>query len=314
MNKKSSIDFTKFLQLKNQLYFLTNFLNAKYFSGIPSEFDVDRSCAWSSLNSLIRNEYQSKLLIVAWIHVGGTEIKSIDLHTQKIWSNEYPDILELLIQDKIRPMQKEFNFYGLTTEGERKLSQCQKPIDRVHYECQENSFRESKMKSVHFIESPLEIVYDNFDVMSEEPEENPIAKKPKLISSKYEFSKNKPISLIDFSCEHRILSTQINVKVLKKISLDSYLIGDSTETCKLKLDSNLSLLEEGKSYKIMFKDTIFEEKCIVVNDETDVSELFGRHVTVPYDVAIKIDKRVIPPPPQVNMLLNIYYSKILQFR
>ena len=61
------------------------------------------------------------------------------------------------------------------------------------------------------------------------------------------------------------------------------------------MDSNLTEIEEKKSYRIFFKDTLDDEKAIIVTDETDVLELYGQNVTVPYGVAMKIDKKITPP-------------------
>ena len=256
--------------------------------------------ALNALNDTLRKH---RLTIVAWVHshVGKTgyecELSNIDIHTQKNWSNIYPDILSLVVHVGDDRCIMSYDFYAITKEGYDTLNKCDKPYYcRCHWDGHRDPQKKltytSCLEYVKFTEDNLKIL----EIKVDDPMvEEPISKKPKLISTKYASINNKPISSIDFSCQHRILSTQISVKVLKKISPDSYLIGDSTETCKLKLASNLTLLEEGKSYKIMFKDTIFEDKCIIVTDETDMSEFFGFHVTVPYEVAMKIDKKVITP-------------------
>ena len=218
----------------------------------------------------------------------------------------YPDILSLIVHVGDDRSILNYDFYAITKKGYEELKKCENGENNHNCHCdwdpQKKLNYTSQLEFVKFTEDNLEVLEINID----DPIEESIAKKPKLISTKYAFINNKAISSIDFSCQHRILSTQINAKVIKKISSDSYLIGDSTDTCKLKLNSNLTLLEEGKSYKVMFKDTIFDEKCIVITDETDVSELFQSHVTVPYDVYMKIDKKVIPPKVRIyTTYLNI---------
>lgn len=131
--------------------------------------NVDKSCAWMSMNTTIEEKYKSKITVVAWIHFGGNEISSINLHTQNIWSKQYPNILEIVIQDAGESMKNTLKIYGLTTEGKEKLTECKKPIDQVHYECQSDSFRESKMDSVKFINGSIEVVHDIFEVMSDDP-------------------------------------------------------------------------------------------------------------------------------------------------
>ena len=117
------------------------------------------------MNDLILEKYQSKLSVVAWIHFDNNKTStSINLHTQNVWSKQYPEILEIIIQDN-----GDLNIYGLTTEGVSKLSQCKKPMDQIHYECQRNSYRESKLDSVKFRESSLEVVQDIFEVLLEDP-------------------------------------------------------------------------------------------------------------------------------------------------
>ena len=188
-----------------------------------------------------------------------------------------------------------YDFYAITQSGYKKLNKC-----TMHPYCNCACEDDGKLNYASCLEL-VEFTEDNLKVLEIELDNDPLeeksAKKPKLIFPKDTFlnNKNKPISSIDFTCEHSILSTQIEVKVLKKISSDSYFIGDSTETCKLKVDSNLTSLEEGKCYKILFKDTIFEENCIVVTDDTDVSELYGIHVIVPYNIAMKIEEHMIKP-------------------
>ena len=226
-----------------------------------------------------------------------------DIHTHKTWSNVYPDILSLVVHVGDDKSIMNYDFYAITEEGQEKLNKCTNPS---YCNCNGYKDPEKKLNYKSCLEF-LKFTEDNLkirEIKIEDPMmEKPLSKKPKLISSEHlnvskffpSNDKNKLISSIDFTAKHSILSTQINAKILKKISLDSYLIGDSTQTCKLKLDPNLSILEEGKSYKILFKDTIFEEKCIVVTDETDLSELYDADIPVPYDVAIKIDKKIITP-------------------
>ena len=212
----------------------------------------------------------------------------------------YPDILSLIVHVGDDRSILNYDFYAITKEGYEELKKCENGENNHNCKCywdqhidpQKKLNYTSHLEFVKFTEDNLEVLEINVD---DPIEKESIAKKPKLISTKYAFINNKTISSVDFSCQHRIISTQINAKVIKKISSGLYLIGDSTDICKLKLNSNLTLLEEEKSYKVMFKDTIFDEKCIVITDETDVSELFQSHVTVPYDVYMKIDKKVIPP-------------------
>ena len=249
---------------------------------------------WNTLNDTLREKYQSRLTIVAWIHshVGRNtyecNFSRIDMHTQKAWSNTYPDILGLVVHVGDDKSIMNYDFYAITKDGYEKFIKSK----GMYTNPEKESNYTSCLNLVKFTEDTLEVL----EIEVDDPrEEEPITKKPKLISAEYEFTNNKTISSIDFSCKHQTKSTKIIVKVMKQISLDSYLIGDYTDTCKLKLDSNFILLEEGKSYKILFKDTIHEEKCIVVTEKTDVSELYNADANVPYDVAMKIDKRVITP-------------------
>ena len=135
-------------------------VNKIYGPGIHDGKNVDKECAWESLKNLIEEQFQSKISVVAWIHLGGNEINSSNLHTQKIWSKEYPEILELVVHNG-KFMKDMFELYGLTTKGARELSQYTKPIYQVHYE--------SKMDSVKFIDGPLEVVHDIFEFMIDDP-------------------------------------------------------------------------------------------------------------------------------------------------
>ena len=70
-----------------------------------------------------------------------------------------------------------------------------------------------------------------------------------------------------------------------KLSSDTYWIGDDTGTCQMKLDSKLmdtlamtksQLIEEGKSYRLWFKDiidTMDEERTVIIREKSDIHEL-----------------------------------------
>ena len=153
-----------FSQLKTSLSFFIG-ADIMIYGPVDDHKNLDKASAWMSLHNQIVEKFKSKMSVVAWIHFGENEINSIDLHTQKMWSNECPEIIEIVIQEK----DKSMNCYGLTKEGESKLSQCRKPVDQIHYECQSNAFRESKIDSVEFIEGPIEVVHDIFEVLLEDP-------------------------------------------------------------------------------------------------------------------------------------------------
>ena len=136
---------------------------------------MDREFAWTSLNSLIKEKYQSKLFIVAWIHsfVEENTISSIELHTQKTWSTDCPNILGLFIQENKddRSKPEKFDFYSLTRQGDRKLGQCKKPVKQTHDECSKKSFYKSNLDYVQFTEGSLEIVQDVYEVLLDDPME-----------------------------------------------------------------------------------------------------------------------------------------------
>ena len=144
----------------------------QYFTGVPTEVDVNRDYAWNSLKSLIKNQYQSKISIIAWIHVGGNQVSSVDLHTQKTWSNDFPDILGLSLEvNEDRVMPEKFDFYALTRQGNQKLMQCKQTKDQIHVQCQKKSFYKSFLDYVKFTDGPLEIIYDIFEIVLDDPME-----------------------------------------------------------------------------------------------------------------------------------------------
>ena len=256
---------------------------------------------WAVLISFMKEKYKN-ITIVAWIHshVGRNpyecRFSSADIHTQKTWSVEFPEILGLVVHVGDDESIMKYDFYGITSQGYENMSHCQKsslycgqcnwpqyrdPYKRLNYK--------SLLEFVKFTEGPLEVL----EIEVDDPiEVQPSSKKPRLMSSEYAFVNHKKISSIDFSCQHSPQSTKIIVKVLKKLSMDTFLIGDSTGTCKLKLAADFTMLEEEKSYKILFKDTTHGERCIIVTDETDVSELYHVKVKVPIGVAMKIDQKI----------------------
>ena len=75
------------------------------------------------------------------------------------------------------------------------------------------------------------------------------------------------------------------VNVLMKLSSDTYLIGDQTGTCQMKLDPEWTnvlaltkeqLVEEGKCYKIWFcdiDDTNDEERAIIIRDRLNICKI-----------------------------------------
>jgi len=109
------------------------------------------------LNALIKDKHESKLSIIAWIH-SRTEINSIDLHTQKTWSNECSDILEIFVQVAQDGSVENYDFYGLTRQGDRMLTKCCKSGDKSHDDCNRKSFYKSYLDYVTFTESPFEII------------------------------------------------------------------------------------------------------------------------------------------------------------
>ena len=116
------------------------------------------------MNHLIKENYQSNLSIVAWIHDGGHEINSIDLHTQNSWIEQCPDILGISVElneDESKPPQ--CFFYSLTMQGNRKLTQCKKPGNKLHNECSKKSLYKPVLEYVKYIEGPLDIVNDVFE-------------------------------------------------------------------------------------------------------------------------------------------------------
>ena len=272
---------------------------------MPSNCINETTPEWTIVNTLMKEKYKSNLTIVAWIHshVGRNphrcSFTGTDIHTQKAWSAKYPEILGLVIHVGDDGSIMKYDFYGITGQGYENMSHCKR--SPLYCNCYSYTYRDpykrlnykSFLEFVKFTEGPLEVLQIEVDDPREVPvEEQPIPKKPRLISSEYAFVNNKVISSIDFSCQHSQHSTKIIVKVLKKLSMDTYLIGDSTGTCKLKLTEAFTMMEEEKSYKILFKDTIPDERCIIISDETDISELYKVKVTVPFGVAMKIDTKI----------------------
>ena len=134
--------------------------------------NVDKVCAWMSLNNLIQDKFQSKLSIIAWVHskIEGDEINSYDLHSQNTWSSVFPDMLGLVIQlNEDGTKVATFDFYALTMKGKRKLSQCEKPQNELHHECNNKALYKSCMDYVRFTDIPVEVIYDVFEVTIDDP-------------------------------------------------------------------------------------------------------------------------------------------------
>ena len=125
----------------------------------PATYDeknVDRECAWMSLNTLIQDKFESKLSIIAWVHskVEGDEITSFDLHNQMTWSSMFPDILGLVIHfNEDGTKIGTFDFYALTMKGKRILSKCEKSENQLHDECSNKALYKSCMDHVRFSDS-----------------------------------------------------------------------------------------------------------------------------------------------------------------
>ena len=174
---------------------------------------------WNILNATLREKYESRLTIVAWIHshVGrnGYEhgFSNIDIHTQKTWSNLYPDILGLVVHVGDDRSIMNYDFYTITKEGYEKLNKCTRfpycQCGRYDYKDPDKKLNyTSCLELVKFTEDTLEVLEMEVD---DPIAEEPITKKPKLISAEYEFTNNKTISSIDFSCQHATKSTKIIV-------------------------------------------------------------------------------------------------------
>ena len=134
--------------------------------------NVDKDCAWMSVNSLIQEKFQAKLEIIAWVHskFEGNEITSFDLHNQMTWSSMFPDILGLVIQlNEDGTKIGTFDFYALTMKGKRILSKCEKPKNQLHDECSNKALYKSCMDYVRFSDSSLEVIDDDFEVIEDDP-------------------------------------------------------------------------------------------------------------------------------------------------
>ena len=118
------------------------------------------------MNNLIEEKFQSKLTVVAWIkcHVGEIEINSSDLHYQQTLSSITPDILGLFVQfNEDRTKIDTFDIYTLTMQGSKKF--------QIHKECIKKSFSKFFMDNVKFIDGPLEVMHDIFEVLQDDPME-----------------------------------------------------------------------------------------------------------------------------------------------
>ena len=140
----------------------------------PDGKNIDKTCAWMSLNNMIVEKFQSELSVVAWIHskFQGNEINSIDLHTQMAWSTMFPNILGLVVKlNEDGSKIWSFDLYALTMKGKRQLSKCKKSEQEVHDECRSTALYKSCIDYVKFIESPLEVLNDDYEVTFDDPME-----------------------------------------------------------------------------------------------------------------------------------------------